>query len=225
MKLILLAFLLTTVACNKEEVIKAANEAAAETPAPTPEPEPEPDPEPTPTEIITERLQGSFSKCVPSPTHAGYYNKMTVNVTDNNYEFWFELHPIGNTTCTSPYYRFRHNYEIEEASYPVDGDDETIDITFKNVSLNVAYNFAWYVGNNYCGLGWVLNVEKDMTGVACTAVAPSDTHHAKFRIAGDLEFHRLVLTDSTLTVPFGYTQSGDAATDRKVSYPTALDKL
>lgn len=218
MKFILLALLLTTVACNKEEVIKFANEAS-ETPAPTPEPEVEV----SITDQIVERLQGTYTACVASTMYPGYYNNLSVTVTDKDYVYWFELSAAAN--CSSPLYRFNHYYEIEEASYTNVGDDETIDITLKTESLNLAFHHPWYVGNNYCGLGWVLGVEMDLTGVSCVSdIAPTDTNHSRFRILGDLEFHRFVLSGTTLTIPFGYHESGDAASERKVSSPTALTK-
>jgi hypothetical protein len=165
---------------------------------------------------IIQKLQGTYSACIVSPTYPGYWNKVVVTVTNNVYDYSFEL--SGNSACTSPYYHNTYKFEIDRATYTTPGDTENINIDFKVTNLKIRYNLAYYIGQNYCGMtDWVLGVDKDVTGIACTnLLSLYDTFHNNFKSLNDFEYQQLKLTTTNLTLPFGYVQSGDSEAARKL---------
>lgn len=187
------------------------------------------------TDEIVTAMQGNYSACVTSPLYPGYYNKVSVNVSGTTFLHTLEL--SASNTCATYYWRQTFNYEIDKASYRVSGDLKNINLDLKMVNFKLRWNNAGYMNANYdCDLtGWVLNQDKDLTGVECAEVISTyDSFHTSFKDVGDKEYFQIYLgtilgqaspSTTRLVMPIGYTQSGDSEEQRKVHQTATILKL
>ena len=201
MKLFLtLLILLNFVSCNKQE--------ASEEKSPTE------DVVIDPTSEIVALMQGNYSSCRASTLYGGYYNKVVINVSGTSMHVEYEL--SASATCATRYYRHTLEYEIVKADYKTAGDSENILVDVKNKSFKLQWNFAWYVSQNYCGFNdWVINVDKDLTGVPCAGLlATYDPHHSSYPALDQMIYLEMQIKTTGLVYPIGTTTSGDTADDR-----------
>lgn len=211
--LLLASLMIVSISCKDKEDADSDTVPAVETPAVDN------------TATIIQSLQGTYSGCIPSPTYPGYYNKIEITITNATYDYYFEL--SGNASCTSPYYRFTSQFEISKADYETDGDLENLKVDFKVKLFKIRYNLAYYINQHYCGMNdWVLGVEKILTGVPCISLLSGyDAHHSSFKALDEMEYQKIILKAGSITIPFGYDQSGDSDADRKISHPAEIPKI
>ncbi|MFY7992515.1 MAG: hypothetical protein ACOVP4_04405 [Bacteriovoracaceae bacterium] len=177
------------------------------------------------TQEIVASLQGTFNECIPSPSFPGYYNRVEVVINNNDYSYFFELH--SNAICTSSFYRYTHTYEIDKASYQIQGNTEDINLDLRMKEFRIRYIHPFYIGQNHCGMNdWVSGVDKILTGVSCLSILSQyDTFHSSFKAVDELEYIKIKIKTSSLTIPFGFIESGDSADERKESVPVEIDKI
>jgi hypothetical protein len=165
---------------------------------------------------IIQKLQGTYTACIVSPTYSGYYNKVSVTVTNKVYDYIFEL--SSSATCATKWNRHTIKYQIDNVAYAIPGDVENFNIDFKIVNSKIQFNDNWYIGQNYCGLAWVIHTDKDVTGLACAnLLSQYDPFHTSYKGLDEFEHQKVKLsTTNNFSLPFGYVQSGDSEAARKL---------
>ncbi len=173
----------------------------------------------TKSEIIG-KIQGNYSSCSASLNYPGYYDLNTVTVVGTTYTFSTTLSAAAN--CSTYYNKTTASYEINNASYINSAvNKEDIQIEFKVKSVALKFNDNYYISQNYCGLNnWVLNVEKDVTGLPCNDLLSTyDSFHTSFKAVDDLEYVNIKRTPTAIWHPTGFSESGDTAGDSLKSLP------
>jgi hypothetical protein len=171
----------------------------------------------TKTEIIN-KIQGHFSTCAASQLYPGFFESNTVDVSGATYNFTATLSPLSD--CSINYSVMTNTYEINNAKY-VDSslNKEDILIEFKVKAVKFSFNDNSYITENYCGFNdWVLNVEKDLTGLPCNNLLSTyDSFHTSFKSVDALEYLQLKRTGTSLWHPTAYSESGDSEMNARKS--------
>jgi len=165
-------------------------------------------------------LTGVYHSCTASLLYNGFYNELTVNIENSNYELVESLSP--NADCSLPYKEVKISYTIDEI---IDLGNHSIDLDMVFVSYEINLINPVYIGQNYCGeTNWVSGVYKEVTGLECPSYFSFDPYHTSARAVGDNEYRRVVLSPTSLSISILHSESGDNISERHQSNLILLSK-
>lgn len=143
----------------------------------------------------------------------GGWDQVKLTVTDTTIISEYTLY--SNAGCTTPFYRMYAEQDFVKIALENANDEETILVDLAVKSIRYVWNHSWYVNQNYCGLSWVLNVEKEVAGVTNCPILSSRPGNT-FRSIGQVAYFKMKIRpqDGYIGFPLGSDLHGDTENDR-----------